>query len=264
MNTVARSTPDGVGRDIGFGIDIGGSGIKGAPVRLSTGEMLDKRFRLPTPKKSTPDAVGEVLKKVVEHFDLPGDAAIGVTFPGIVRHDVIGSSANMDKSWVDADMAAVVRNHTGRSAHVVNDADAAGFAEVKYGAARGKDGVVMMLTLGTGIGSALINDGALVPNTELGHLQLPGEDDSAEVRAASAAKDREGLSYQEWARRLQKYLEFVEYLFSPDLFVLGGGISKDYQKFVPLLNTRAPIVPADLRNKAGIIGAAALAAESSR
>ncbi|HLS16193.1 MAG TPA: ROK family protein [Beutenbergiaceae bacterium] len=261
MSTTGPTGEQIPGHDIGFGIDIGGSGIKGAPVNLATGQFLAKRLRLPTPANSTPDAVGAVLAQIVAHFDLPAEAGIGVTFPGVVRHDVIGSSANMDKAWVGTDMAAVVRKHTGHTAHVVNDADAAGYAEGRYGAARGKPGVVMVLTLGTGIGSAIINDGVLVPNTELGHLILAGERQSAEVRASSAAKDREGLDYAQWAQRLQTYLEFVEFLFSPDLFVLGGGISRDYQQFLQLLDTRAPIVPADLRNKAGIIGAAALAAK---
>lgn len=242
----------------GFGIDIGGSGIKGAPADLREGALAAKRFRVTTPKKSTPEAVARCLAEVLEHFEVPTDTSIGITFPGIIQHGVVLSSANLHKSWIGTDLAELVRSTTGHEATVVNDADAAGFAEVRYGAAQGQEGVVMVLTLGTGIGSALINDGQLVPNTELGHLEIDGHD--AETRAASSVKDREGLSYQVWAtERLQRYFEVVEFLFSPDLFVVGGGVSKDHEKFLPLISTRAPIVPAALRNQAGIIGAAALA-----
>ncbi|MBK5250260.1 MAG: ROK family protein [Actinomycetales bacterium] len=243
--------------DIGFGIDIGGSGIKGAPVHLRTGEVIGKRFRLPTPEKSTPQAVAEVLAAVVEHFNVPKTAHIGLTFPGIILHGVAASSANMDKGWIGTDIGQVVKEATGHRAYIVNDADAAGYAETRYGAAQGQDGVVIVITLGTGIGSGLINDGVLVPNVELGHLEIDGYD--AETRAASSIKEREGLSYEKWAVRLQRYFSHVEFLFSPDLFVVGGGISKDHEKFLPLLKLRAPIVPAKLRNTAGIVGAAALA-----
>jgi polyphosphate glucokinase len=242
---------------VGFGIDIGGSGIKGAPVDVSEGELLTKRHRVPTPSASTPEAVADCLAEVLDHFDVPKHTHVGITFPGIISHGVVRSSANLDKSWIDTDLADLVRTRCGYESTIVNDADAAGYAEVRYGAARGKDGVVLVLTLGTGIGSALINDGLLVPNTELGHLEIDGHD--AETRAASSAKEREGLSYAKWAKRLQRYLEVVEFLFSPDLLVIGGGVSKDHEKFLPLLQTHAPIVPAELRNKAGIVGAAALA-----
>lgn len=242
---------------VGFGIDIGGSGIKGAPVDIRAGQLIEKRFRVPTPSTSTPKAVAECLTEVLEHFEVPVDTHIGITFPGIIQHGVVLSSANLDKSWIGTDLADLVRRTSGHQATIVNDADAAGYAEVRYGAAQGQDGVVLVLTLGTGIGSALINDGRLVPNTELGHLEIDGHD--AETRAASSAKDREGLSYKQWAKRLQRYFEVVEFLFSPDLFVVGGGVSKDHEEFLPLIKTRAPIVPAALRNRAGIIGAAALA-----
>ncbi|TDE90053.1 ROK family protein [Occultella glacieicola] len=245
--------------DVGFGIDIGGSGIKAAPVHLRTGELLSKRFRLDTPVESSPEAVGEVLGKVVEHFeDLPKETPVGLTFPGVILHDVTITSANMDKRWIGTNVADIARKYTGRDAHVVNDADAAGYAEARYGAGLGQDGTVLVMTLGTGIGSALIHDGVLVPNFELGHLELDGYD--AETRAASSVKEREDLSYPEWAERLQRYFAHVEFLFSPDLFIVGGGVSKDHEKFLPLLNLRAPIVPAKLRNTAGIVGAAALAA----
>lgn len=246
-------------RTIGFGIDIGGSGIKGAPVDLEAGKFAARRFRLPTPADSTPAAVGAILQQIVANFDLPGDVPLGVTFPGVVRHDVIATAANMHPDWVDTNLAHVVQEHTGRAAHIINDADAAGYAEARYGAARGIPGVVLVLTLGTGIGSALIHHGEVVPNTELGHLIMDG--DSAEKIASSGVKDKMGWSYQQWAVQLQRYLSHVELLFSPDLIVLGGGVSRDHKEFIPLLSTRAPMVPAHLRNKAGIIGAAIMAAE---
>jgi len=248
---------------VGFGIDIGGSGIKGAPADLRAGALAAKRFRVPTPHKSTPEAVAACLAEVLLHFEVPTATPVGITFPGIIQHGVVLSSANLHKSWIGTDLAELVLRTTGHRVTVVNDADAAGYAEVCYGAALGQDGVVLVLTLGTGIGSALINDGRLVPNTELGHLEIDGHD--AETRASSAVKDREGLSYKAWVKeRLQRYFEVVEFLFSPDLFVVGGGVSKDHEKFVPLLSTRAPIVPAALRNQAGIIGAAALADRAAR
>lgn len=258
MNASTHSL--GTDREIGFGIDIGGSGIKGAPVDLTAGKFSAPRVRLPTPAESTPPAVGAILARIVADFDLPEDVPLGVTFPGVVRHHVIATAANMHPDWVGTDLAAVVREHTGRAAHIINDADAAGYAEMRYGAARDVPGVVLVLTLGTGIGSALVHNGALVPNTELGHLIMDG--DSAEKIASSGVKDKMGWTYEEWAVRLQRYLEHVELLFSPDLIVLGGGVSREHQKFIPLLRTRAPIVPAALRNKAGIIGAAIMAAEA--
>ncbi|UFU01675.1 ROK family protein [Ruania suaedae] len=250
-------TPD---ERIGFGIDVGGSGIKGAPVDLVTGKLLTKKYRLPTPIESSPEAVAEVLSAVVSHFELPAGAHIGVTFPGVIKNGVAQTAANVDKRWIGTDVAGVTRDATGHSAFVVNDADAAGYAEAAYGAALGQQGSVLVLTLGTGIGSALIHDGVLVPNFELGHLELDGYD--AEKRAASSVKDREELSYPEWAERLQRYFAHVEFLFSPDLFVVGGGVSKDHKEFLPLLDLTTPIIPAKLRNKAGIVGAAALAAEN--
>ncbi|MFV0253967.1 MAG: polyphosphate--glucose phosphotransferase [Beutenbergiaceae bacterium] len=242
---------------LGFGIDIGGSGIKGAPVDLLAGELAGERFRVPTPTPSTPDAVAGCLEQVLTHFQVPTSTHVGITFPGIIQHGVVRSAANLDKSWLDVDLAELVQRTTGHQATIVNDADAAGFAEVHYGAAKGRTGVVLVLTLGTGIGSALINRGQLVPNTELGHLEIDGYD--AETRAASSVKDNEGLTYKQWSKRLQRYFEVVEFLFSPDLFVVGGGVSKDHHKFLPRITTRAPIVPAALRNQAGIVGAALLA-----
>ena len=191
---------------------------------------------------------------------LPPDAPIGVTIPGIVRHGVVKSAANIDKSWMNCDGEKLFSKTLGRHVHLVNDADAAGVAELRYGAAKGKDGLVILTTLGTGIGIALLYNGVLIPNAELGHLQLNGFD--AETRAAASAKDREGLSYEEWAtQRLQPYYSFLEFLFSPDLFVVGGGVSRKADKFLPLLKLETPIIAATLKNAAGIIGAAALAAD---
>lgn len=245
-----------------FGIDIGGSGIKGAPVDLATGEFAADRVRIPTPQPSTPDAVASVLADLVSSYNLPKDAPVGVTFPAIVKRGVAYSAANVDDSWIGTDVAAVVREATGRKALVANDADAAGYAEVAYGAARGVQGLVMVITLGTGIGSAMIYDGVLVPNAELGHLEIDGFD--AETRASSGVREREGWSFEEWAPRLQRYFSHVEFLFSPDLFVVGGGVSKKHKEFLPLLDLKTPIVPAKLRNAAGIVGAAALAAKHAQ
>lgn len=245
---------------VAFGIDIGGSGIKGAPVDLATGEFAADRLRVPTPEKSTPDAVATVLAELVDSFDLPADCPLGVAFPAPMDRGVVRFIANLDKSWKGVDLPALVHGATGRAVRAVNDADAAGVGEHRYGAARGTDGVVLVVTLGTGIGSALLVDGVLVPNTELGHLEIDGHD--AEHRAAESARERHDLSWEKWAKRLQRYFETVEMLLSPDLIVVGGGVSKQHKKFLPLLDLRAPIVPATLLNRAGIVGAAALAADA--
>jgi polyphosphate glucokinase len=242
-----------------LGIDVGGSGIKGAPVDLTTGDFAAKRQRIDTPVPSTPEAVAEVINQIVDHFeDVRGDSPIGVTIPGVVTHGVVRSAANIDKAWLDFEAEPMLEKVLGHDIVLVNDADAAGVAELHYGAAKGQRGLVIMTTLGTGIGTALIHDGVLVPNSELGHLELDGHD--AETRAASSIKEREGLSYPEWAQRLQRYYSHLESLLWPDLFVVGGGVSKDSEEFLPLLELRTPIVPAVLKNKAGIIGAAHLAA----
>ena len=241
---------------IQLGVDIGGSGVKGAPIDLDTAELTDERKRIETPQPSTPEAVAAAVAEVVGAFDTPG--VVGCTFPGIVQHGVIRLAANVDKSWVDTDAAALFSEAIGREVVVLNDADAAGLAEARFGAAKGRDGVVLVLTLGTGIGSALLNDGELVPNTELGHLELEGVD--AEDRAAAAVRDDEDLSWEEWGGRVDRYLNHLELLFTPDLFVLGGGVSKRFDKFKGFLHTEAEIVPAELRNQAGIVGAALVAA----
>ncbi|GEL94675.1 polyphosphate--glucose phosphotransferase [Cellulomonas composti] len=245
--------------DIAFGIDIGGSGIKGAPVDLRTGEFAADRRRIPTPQPATPDAVADTVAEIVDSFHLDSHAPIGVTFPAVMLHGVAQSAANVDDSWIGTDAQRLFSARTGRSVLAVNDADAAGYAEAVYGAAKDVDGVVLVVTLGTGIGSALIVDGRLVPNTELGHLEIDGFD--AESRAADSARDREGLDWEQWAQRLQRYFSVVEKLFWPDLIVVGGGVSKHHESFLPLLDLRARIVPAGLLNAAGIVGAAALAAD---
>lgn len=251
------STPTPPPPTTAFGIDIGGSGIKGAPVDLGTGELAGERVRLATPQPSTPDAVAASVAALVDSFHLPPDLPVGVTFPAVIQHGVARSAANVDDSWIGTDVAAVVGAAAGRRAVAVNDADAAGYAETLYGAARGHEGVVLVVTLGTGIGSCLVVDGTLVPNTELGHLEIDGHD--AESRAADSAREREGLGWQQWAQRLQRYFRVVEDLLWPDLIVVGGGVSKKHERFLPLLDLRTPVVPADLRNAAGIVGAAALA-----
>ncbi|MGY2701265.1 polyphosphate--glucose phosphotransferase [Nocardioides sp. HB32] len=241
-----------------FGIDFGGTGIKGAPVDLDAGEFAGERVRIRTPEKSTPDNVRDVFVDLLAQFpDCKG--AVGVTVPGVVRHGVVYSAANIDKSWVGTDADKLLTEATGREVHVVNDADAAGLAEVRYGAARGRSGLVIVTTLGTGIGSAMVHDGVLVPNSELGHLQVDGHD--AESRAANSAREREGLSWEHWAKRLTRYYRTLEMLFSPELFVVGGGVSKESEEFLPLLDLDTEIVPATLRNKAGVVGAALYASE---
>ncbi|MEE6295301.1 polyphosphate--glucose phosphotransferase [Georgenia wangjunii] len=245
-----------------FGIDIGGSGIKGAPVDLDAGEFAAERLRIPTPEKSTPEAVAAICKEIIDSFELDESVPVGLTFPAPIRHGVVPFIANLDQSWQGVDVSELMSTTTGRSVIAVNDADAAGYAETLYGAAKDVEGTVLVMTLGTGIGSALIVNGTLVPNTELGHLEIDGQD--AESRAADSAREREDLSWEKWAKRLQTYFETVEMLFSPDLIVVGGGVSKKHDKFLPLLELNTPIIPAALRNQAGIVGAAALAARGHR
>ncbi len=244
---------------IAFGIDIGGSGIKGAPVDLDTGVFAGDRLRIPTPEPSTPRAVADVCATIIESFRLPPETPIGLTFPAPIKHGVVPFIANLHKSWKGVNVPNLMSEVIGRTVIAVNDADAAGYAEVRYGAARDRSGVVIVTTLGTGIGSAIIVDGILVPNTELGHLEIDGHD--AESRASDAAREREDLTWKQWAKRLTRYYSTVEMLFSPDLLVVGGGVSKYHQEFLPLIRIRTPMVPAALRNAAGIVGAARLAAD---
>jgi polyphosphate glucokinase len=241
-----------------FGIDFGGSGIKGAPVDLGAGDFAEDRFRIDTPQPATPEAVAEVVKELLGHFPDSQDA-VGITVPAVVRHGVVSSAANIDKSWIGTDADAVFTEATGRDVYVVNDADAAGLAEVAYGAARGERGLVVMVTLGTGIGTALVHHGVLVPNSELGHLEIDGHD--AETRAANSARENEDLTWKHWAKRLTRYFGVLEALLAPDLFVVGGGVSKKADKFLPLIDIDTRIVPAQLQNRAGIVGAALYAVQ---
>jgi polyphosphate glucokinase len=245
-----------------LGIDIGGSGIKGAPVDLAKGQFARDRLRLETPKPSSPDAVVDIVAKIAAHFAQDtGDSPIGVTVPGVVTNGIVRTAANIDPAWIGTDARRLLSEKLGRPVTLVNDADAAGVGELQFGAARNAGGLVLMTTLGTGIGSALFYNGVLIPNSELGHLEIDGHD--AEQRAASSVKDVKNLSWAEWAERLQKYYSHVEDLLWPDLIVVGGGVSKKAEKFLPLLHLRAPIVAAQLQNSAGIIGAAWLASNNT-
>ena len=239
-----------------IGIDFGGSGIKAAPVDLGTGEFAAERERIDTPEKSTPEAVAKVMAELLERFE-KSDSPVGVTIPGVVRRNgVVASAANIDKSWIGTDADDLLEDKLGRTVRVINDADAAGLAEARYGVATGREGLVIVTTLGTGIGSALLYDGVLVPNSELGHLEIEGHD--AETQAANSARKRDELSWEKWAKRLTTYYRTLEKLFSPDLFVVGGGVSKNADEFLPLIDIETEIVPAQLRNNGGIVGAAAL------
>ncbi|GHE52110.1 polyphosphate glucokinase [Streptomyces spiralis] len=245
-----------------FGVDIGGSGIKGAPVDLGKGDLAQERFKVLTPHPATPDGVADGVKQVVDHFGWTGP--VGLTFPGVVTGGAtVRTAANVDKSWIDTDARALFRERLGGlPVTVVNDADAAGVAEMHFGAGQGRRGTVILLTFGTGIGSAVFVDGTLVANTELGHLELDGHE--AEKRASSKVKDDHDLSWEQWGHRVEKYLAHLEMLFSPELFILGGGVSRKAHKFLPLITgVRAPIVPAQLQNNAGIVGAAMRAAEGA-
>jgi len=243
-----------------FGVDIGGSGIKGAPVDLDRGDLAEARHKVLTPHPATPDGVADGVRQVVGHFGWTGP--VGLTFPGVVTGgSTVRTAANVDRSWIDTDARALFSERLGGlPVTVVNDADAAGVAEVAFGAGRDRRGTVILLTFGTGIGSAVFVDGTLVPNTELGHLELNGHD--AEKRASSKAKDDHDLSWQEWAARVQRYLAHVEMLFSPELFIIGGGVSRKAHKFLHYIEgIKAEIVPAELQNNAGIVGAAMHAAQ---
>lgn len=235
-----------------LGIDIGGSGIKGAPVNVQTGEFTAKRFRLPTPQPSTPTAVAGVVAKVAKHFKWQDP--IGCTFPAVVQNGIVKSAANVDDAWIDTPGQKLLQKQTGCPLILLNDADAAGIAEMELGAGRGNKGVVIILTLGTGIGTAIFANGQLLPNTELGHLELDGKE--GEDWATDRVRQEFDQSWKTWAKGVDKYLAYMEFLFSPDLFIIGGGVSKKHAKFLPLLKRTTPIVPAQLFNQAGIVGAA--------
>lgn len=255
MSDPAEGAPADTGTTgpVGFGVDVGGSGVKGGIVDLTTGELVGERFKVLTPQPSTPDAVAETVATVVKHFDW--DGPVGVTLPGVVTHGVMRTAANIDKKWIDTDAAKLFSDVLGgRAVTVLNDADAAGVAEDAYGAGKDTTGVVILLTFGTGIGSAVLHNGVLLPNTEFGHLEVDGKE--AEHRAASSVKETKDLSYKQWAKEVSRVLQVYEALLWPDLFIAGGGISRKSDKWIPLLDCRTPIVPAVLRNMAGIVGAA--------
>jgi polyphosphate glucokinase len=236
-----------------LGVDIGGTGIKAAPVDVAAGKLLADRKKIATPQPATPDAVCEVVAQLVKTFSWTGP--VGCTFPGVVVNGTTRSAANVDHGWIGLDARAALAKATGLDVSVLNDADAAGMAEVTFGAGKGVKGTVLLLTLGTGIGSALFIDGILVPNTEFGHIEIHGKD--AEKRASEFARETHDMSWGKWAGRVDEYLQHMEALLSPDLIIIGGGISKQSDKFVPLLTgIQARIVPAAMLNDAGIVGAA--------
>ncbi len=239
------------------GIDIGGTGIKGAMVDVKDGKLLSDRIRRETPHGGRPDDMAEVVRDIVRELGAEKELAIGICFPAVVVNGVAKSAANVSKKWIDYDADAHFTKALNRDVHMLNDADAAGYAEAKFGAAKKQAGLTILTTLGTGIGTALLYDGKLIPNSELGHLPI-GET-TAEKLAAFSVKERENLSWEAWAERLQKYYRLLEDLLVPDLFVVGGGVSKEHEFFLPLLELKTKIVPAELKNAAGIIGAATLA-----
>lgn len=236
-----------------LGIDIGGSGIKGAPVDTKTGQLLAERHRIETPQPSSPGAVIEVIAELVNHFDW-GKRPLGCTYPGVIKKGVTLTAANVDKGWIGLNAAQRILQRTHCKTLLLNDADAAGIAEMELGAGRGVMGTVIMLTLGTGIGSAIFTQGCLLPNTEFGHMEIRGKE--AEHRAAARIRKEKELSWEEWSERLNEFLGRMDALFSPDLFIIGGGVSKKYHNFSYLLQTQAKIIPAQFHNEAGIIGAA--------
>jgi len=247
----------------GFGVDIGGSGIKGGLVDLEAGALDGERLRITTPQPSTPEAVADVVADIVAKFEWTGP--VGITLPCVVKHGVALTAANVSKHWVDTDARALFAKRLGKSVEevvVLNDADAAGMAEMRYGVGRDRDGLVVLLTFGTGIGSAVFLDGKLVPNTEFGHLEVDGHD--AESKAAASVKEDKGLSWAEWAPRVSRYITVLENLVWPDLVIAGGGVSKKADKWLPLLEVRTEVVAAALKNDAGIVGAAAAAAHGIR
>lgn len=235
-----------------LGIDIGGSGVKGAIVDTKKGKLLTERYRIPTPQPATPEAVAEVMAKITRQFKWKGP--VGVGFPGVIQQGVARTAANLDNSWIDKDLNKLFSNATGCKVHVVNDADAAGMAEVKFGAGNGQKGTLLLVTVGTGLGTVIFANGKLVPNLEMGHILLHGED--AELYATDAARQKADLDWDTWALRFNEYLLRMEELVWPDRIIIGGGASKKGDKFFPHLTTKAKVVPAKLKNEAGIVGAA--------
>ncbi len=235
-----------------LGIDIGGSGIKGAPVDIEKGVMLTERYRIPTPQPAKPKPVAKTVAKIAKHFNWNGP--IGCGFPAAVQHGITRTASNVDKKWIGTNASALFSEATGCPVKVINDADAAGLAEMAFGAGKGRQGVVLLVTIGTGLGTSLFTDGVLLPNTELGHIEINCED--AELMASDAARQRDELSWKKWGKRLDTYLDRMEQLIWPDLIILGGGVSKKHEKFIPYLTVQAEIVTAQTFNEAGIIGAA--------
>lgn len=236
-----------------MGIDVGGSGIKGVVVNTETGELLGERYRLPTPEEAKPDDVAETVAQVVKQFDWSGP--VGVGFPAVIRDGTVHTAANIHKSWIGTHAEGLFRKTTGCPVYVLNDADAAGMAEMRFGVGRNRSkGVVILITIGTGLGTALFVDGKLVPNTELGHIEIRGKD--AERRASDAARQKKDMSWEEWGGKFNEYLNYMERLFWPNLFILGGGTSKVFNKFSRYLELKTEVVPAQLLNQAGIVGAA--------
>jgi polyphosphate glucokinase len=240
-----------------LGIDIGGTGIKGAPVNIATGTLVEERFRVETPNPATPAQIAEAVRQIVQHFHWTGK--IGCGFPAIMRRGVALSAANIDASWIGLDAQSLFKEATGCSTALLNDADAAGIAEMAFGAAKGRSGVVLVLTVGTGIGSALFVDGKLVPNTELGHLQFNGT--IAEKYCSNATRKRDDLSWREWGTRFDDYLSHLKRLFYPEVIIVGGGQSRKFEKFAEYIKTDIEVIPAHFLNEAGIIGAAIAARE---
>ncbi|MBU8813020.1 ROK family protein [Mycolicibacterium goodii] len=256
----SSSNDDGSSRR-GFGVDVGGSGVKGGIVDLDTGQLIGERFKLPTPQPSTPDSVAKTIAEVVEKFGWEG--GLGVTYPGVVTDGIVQTAANVDKGWIGTNAQEVIGAALGgRKVTVLNDADAAGLAEEKFGAGKDNTGVIVLLTFGTGIGSAVIHNGVLLPNTEFGHLEVGGKE--AEHRAASSIKEAKDWSYERWTKEVTKVLIAVENAIWPDLFIAGGGISRKADKWIPLLQNRTPVVAAALQNEAGIVGAAMAAEVAQR
>jgi polyphosphate glucokinase len=239
-----------------LGIDIGGSGIKGALVNSLTGEMLTERYRIPTPPSRKPKEMAEVVKLIVEHFNHKGP--VGVGFPTIIRHGICKSKGNLHKKWLNLNVRELFSEATGLPVTVINDADAAGYATMNYGIGKGKEGLVVMITIGTGLGSGVFFNGELIPNFELGQIPYK-KNKKIELWAAASAKENEGLSYKQWGKRFNVFLEYVELLISPDYIILGGGTSKDFNEYKDCITIETPVIPAELRNQAGIVGAAAAA-----
>lgn len=264
--TITAEIPAPKPNDLAIGIDIGGTGMKGGVVDTRTGNLVGERFRIPTPQPATPEVCATVVREIVDELQgrelAPApDSAIGIDFPAVVKNGVTLSAANVDETWIGADLEGIMSAALdGRKVYALNDADAAGLAEAIYSQGRDKPGLIAVITLGTGIGSALIINGQLVPNTELGHLEIDGHD--AETQASARARETHELSWKKYGKRLHRYFTHVEMLFTPDLFIIGGGISKNPEKFLPYFeeDVRTPIVMAELRNNAGIVGAAVWAA----